>query len=560
MWSLCSNEDAFVRRSLYALLRSAVARIPEELDWKIISTALIGKSLSIAQVGASTELSESLLQSTSARSQLWTEDYAGKTSPTKRLLQYIQKGSQSGQSSFWPNLYHLLQAVPLKTLADIRPETTTENGIGLSSAIALLEAFQEGLNSREEPRQNQAAGWKSYINTGIWLAKIIPEAERTKLVQERLSPILVQHVQADPNQSRWSLPSQMAQSVCADYIVTLTKDGYENELHLLWTGLSDSLLESVKLSSPEQSKDFQASQDAICTQAQRLLGLESATLMRVSATKYETGVSKVFETTNLPLLDSCLHVFRTRNGKPYGAAAVVEESVRHIPQIARQSKELLKFVQDDAPELLFSPSADRIITIILSCRSWHGYGSSFEKIIEQVIQLEPEQSNALVLQRLLATLDFKDIGDKSGLNLLIMRALDRACKGSGFHWPIVIAVLQNPTSHGELTDSIFLSIIDSLSAEDRVVDTLDGLSQIAMSVPAAIVKFQSGANGSKLAGKLLFLSESGDEEVGDLAESLTNTLKETVMGETSNKSNIEILQHNFDHVNEESLSWVPSSF
>lgn len=554
MWSLCSNEDAFVRRSLYALLRSAVAKIPEELDWKIISAAVIGKSLSITQIGASTELSESLLQTTSARPQLWTDDYAGKTSPTKRLLQYIQKGSQGGQGSFWSNLYQLLQAIPLKTIADIRSEATTENGIGLSSAIALMEAFQEGLGSREEPRQNQAAGWKSYIDTGIWLAKIIPEAERTKLVQERLSPILVQLVKADPSQSRWSLPSQLAQSVCADYIVTLAKDGYENELHLLWTGLSDSLLESVKLSSPEQSKDFQASQDVICTQVQRFLGLESAALMRVSATEYETGVSKVFETTTLPVLDSCLQVLRTRNGKPYGAAAVVEESVRHIPQIARHSKELLKFVQDDAPELLFSPSADRIITIILSCRSWHGYGSSFEKIIEKVIQLEPEQSNALVLQRLLATLDFKEIGDKSGLNLLIMRALDRACKGSRSHWPIINAVLQNPTSHGELTDSIFLSIIDSLSAEDRVVDTLHGLSQIATSIPAAIMKFQSGANGSKLAGKLLFLSESGDEEVGDLAESLTNTLKETVVGETSNKSNIEILQHNFDHVNEESLS------
>ena len=42
--------------------------------------------------------------------------------------------------------------------------------------------------------------------------------------------------------------------------------------------------------------------------------------------------------------------------------------------------------------------------------------------------------------------------------------------------------------------------------------------------------------------------------MGDLAESLTNTLKETAVGETSNKSNIEILQYNFDHVNEESLS------
>lgn len=554
LWSLCYNEDPFVRRSLYTLLRSAVTKVPDELDWKLISAAVVGKSISMPQVGAASELSETLLQTTSARPQLWTEDYTGKTSSSKRLLQYIQKGSQGGSSSFWSNLSQLLRVVPLQTLANIFPETTTEDKIGLSGANTLMEAFHEGLNSRDEPRQNQAEGWRSYIDIGIWLANGLSEDDRRSFIQGRLSPTLVQYVKADPGQSKWTLPAQLGQPICAEYVVTLANHGYENELQLLWKELSDNLLESVRLSSPEQSKDFQSSQDTICAQAHRLFSLEAAVLTRISATEYESRVSEAFETLNLPLLDNCLQVLRSRNGKPYGAAAVVEESIRSVPQIARRSKELLGFVQDDAPELLFSPSADRVITIILSCRSWSGYGSSFEKVIERVIQLEPEQSNTLVLQRLLSTLDFKEIEDKSGLNLLIMRALDRACRGSVSHWPIIIALLQNPTSHGELTDSIFLSITDSLSTEDRVIGALNGLSQIATSVPAAMKRFQSGSHGSKLAGKLLFLSESPEEEVGDLAESLTNTLKETAVGETSNKSNIEILQYNFDHVNEESLS------
>lgn len=554
LWSLCYNEDPFVRRSLYTLLRSAVTKVPDELDWKLISAAVVGKSISMPQVGAASELSETLLQTTSARPQLWTEDFTGKTSSSKRLLQYIQKGSQGGSSSFWSNLSQLLRVVPLQTLANIFPETTTEDKIGLSGANTLMEAFHEGLNSRDEPRQNQAEGWRSYIDTGIWLANGLSEDDRRSFIQGRLSPTLVQYVKADPGQSKWTLPAQLGQPICAEYVVTLANHGYENELQLLWKELSDNLLESVRLSSPEQSKDFQSSQDTICAQTHRLFSLEAAVLTRISATEYESRVSGAFETLNLPLLDNCLQVLRSRNGKPYGAAAVVEESIRSVPQIARRSKELLGFVQDDAPELLFSPSADRVITIILSCRSWSGYGSSFEKVIERVIQLEPEQSNTLVLQRLLSTLDFKEIEDKSGLNLLIMRALDRACRGSVSHWPIIIALLQNPTSHGELTDSIFLSITDSLSTEDRVIGALNGLSQIATSVPAAMKRFQSGSHGSKLAGKLLFLSESPEEEVGDLAESLTNTLKETAVGETSNKSNIEILQYNFDHVNEESLS------
>lgn len=554
LWALCSNEDSFVRRALYALLSSAVAKTPEELDWKIISAAVIGKSLHASQIGSASELSESLLQATSARPQLWTEDYTGKTSPSKRLLQYIQKGSQGSLSSFWSNLFHLLQTIPLKTIASIGPETATEGKIGLQSATALLEAFVEGLNSRDEPSQNLAAGWKSYIDTGLWLTKTLSEEERNQLIRGSLFPIMVQHVKAEPNQPKWSLPRSLAQAICADCIVSLASHGYENELQVVWTELSNSLIESVKLSSPEQSKDFQSSQDAICGQSQRLLSLAAAALTRISATEYESRVLGIFEATSLPLLDSCLQVLKTRNGKPYGAAAVVEESIRSIPQIARHSKELLEFVQNDVPELLLSPSADRLITVILSCRSWTGYGSGFEKVIERVIQFEPEQSNALVLQRLLSTLDFKEIDDKSGLSLVITRALDRACKGNRSHWPIVISVLQNPTSHGELTDSVFLSIIESLSSEDKVIETLHGLSQIVSSAPAAISRFQSGEHGSKLAGKLLFLSESPEEEVGGVAESLVNKLKETSMNETSTKSDIEILQYNFGHVNAESLS------
>lgn len=135
-----------------------------------------------------------------------------------------------------------------------------------------------------------------------------------------------------------------------------------------------------------------------------------------------------------------------------------------------------------------------------------------------------------------------------------MRALDRACKGSRAHWPIVIAVLQNPSSHGELTDSIFLSIVNLLSTEGTAFDALLGLSQITTSAPSAVRGFQSGPSGSKLGGKLLFLSESPSEDVASLAESLISTLKTTVVSETSAKSNFEILKHNFDDVNGESLS------
>lgn len=554
LWALCAHEDAFVRRSIYILLRSAISKEPEELDWKLISAAVIGKSLTVSQIGSATELSEALLQVTSSRPQLWTDDYSGKSSSSKKLHQYIQKGSQGGSASFWPNLSQLLQIVPSQTLARFDSQAPAEGEIELSSAVMLAGAFQDGVNSRDEPRLNQAPGWKSYIDTAMWLVTLLSEEEKKKFIQGRLSPLLAQYVNADPSQAQWLLPTNSAESICADCLGTLVKHGHDEEVQLLWTELSDKLLESVKLSSPEQSKDFSSSQDRICAQAKRLLTLEGAALSQLSDSEFETRTFGIFERTGLPLLENCLQVLRSRNGKPYGAAAVVEETIRNIPQVAQHSQELLKFVQDDAPELLFSPSADRLVAIILSCRTWDGFAPSFEKIVERVIQLGPEQSNAHVLQRLLSTLDFKEVNDKSGLRELIMRALDRACKGSNSHWPIIIAVIQNQTSHGELTDAIFLFLIDSLSSEDTASDALHGLTQITKSVPSAVREFQSGPHGSKLAGKLLFLTESPTDDVASLAESLNAILKTTVVSETSTKSAFEILRHNFDNVNEESLS------
>ncbi|KAE8354998.1 hypothetical protein BDV28DRAFT_129930 [Aspergillus coremiiformis] len=554
LWSLCYHDDPFVRRSIYVLLRSAVSKEPEQLDWKVISAAIIGKSLHISQLGSSSDLSELLLQVTSTRPQIWTDDYAGKTSSSKRLIQYIQKGSEGGPASFWTNLYDLLQIIPSQILVKVDAKSANDSSVGISSVTALTQSFQEGLNSRDEPRQNRAVGWKAYIDTGIWLTSKLPQDDQEAFLHERLSPLLIQYVKPEPDRSQWELPAQSAEALCADYFDVLAARNHEGELHKLWTGLSDNLLEAVRLSSPEQSKDFRSSQDAVCAQAERLLALEALVLSRVADTDREAQMLQAFEETNMGLLGNCLEVLRSRNGKPYGAAAVVEGMVQNVAQIAQRSQELLRFVQEDAPELLSSPSADRLISIILCCRSWDGFGSSFEKIVERVAQCEPESSNAHAVQKLLSTLDFREVDDKSGLGSLIARALDRACRGSSLHWSIVVAVLQNHTSHGELTESIFLSIIDALSDESTAFDTLQGLSQIATSVPIAVRGFQGGPHGSKLTGKLLFLAESRSEEMAGLAESLTRKLKESVVNETNIRSSFAILQHNFDNVNEESLS------
>jgi hypothetical protein len=416
-----------------------------------------------------------------------------------------------------------------------------------------MEAIHEGLSSREEPPQNRTLGWKIYVETAMWLAQGLSDHDTIELLQGQLSPLIVQYVKSEQEASRWSLPTQSSEVICTEYLTALFSFGYEVAFNELWTKLSEGLLEAVRLSSPEQSKDFKSSQDAVCAQAERLFSLEASLLSRLADKDLEPKALHTLESLNLRLLKGCLDVLRSRNGKPYGATAVVEEVVRKVPQIGQHSQELLNFIQRDAPELLFSPSGDRLISIILLCRTWSGFSSSFEELVKRVAQLENVMTNATAVQKLLSSLDFNEV-DKEILGPVIIRALELACKGSQLHWSVIISALQNPTSEGELEDSIFLSLLENLSVDGEVPDTLHGLMQIVSSVPSAAKRFQSGSQGSKLTGKLLFLTESPSEEISSLSHSLLNQMKKSGVGETSTKASIEILQENLAHANEESLS------
>ncbi|GAD98073.1 RING zinc finger protein [Paecilomyces variotii No. 5] len=554
LWSFSYHDDPFVRKASYQLLRAAIAKEPAALDWKIVSSAVIGKSLNAPQIGSATELSASLLNVTQIRPQIWTDDYSGKSAASKRLHQYIQKGSQGASSSYWSNLTRLLKTIPIEALAKEDPTLAASGKLGLQDVSSLMEAFQDGLNSREEPRQNLATGWKSYIETAIRFLMLLPEEDTAKFSSERILPIVEQFVFATPDGSQWILPSQSAQTLCSESTAVLALRGYESIVESFWASLTDKVLQHVKLSSPEQSKDFKSSQDAVCAQAKRLFTVEASVLNTLSSSGKEPQVREIFETTGVPLLNDCLEVLRSRNGKPYGAAAVIDETVRHTPQIAKRSKELTNFVQEDLPNLLFSPSADRLMRIVLACRDWPGFEKSFDKAVESMVSVEPEESNIHALEKLLSTVDFKGIHDTAELESMVMSSVSKACRGSQLNWRIVIAVVGNVTFHGELTDRILASIIDGLSNGETVSESLHGLSEIASRSPSAMQRFRTGDHGSKLVGKLLYLKESPSDDLSQLAESLDQKLKIMVVEDVSSKSSVEILQHNFSEVSVESLS------
>jgi E3 ubiquitin-protein ligase listerin len=549
LWLFTHCEDPFVRRAIYTLLQSSLSIQTPMLDWKIISTTIIGKTLSASQIGSASELSDALLQLTRSRPQIWTSDYFGKVPASKQLRRYLQRGSQGARVSYWLNIIQLLQAIPLEAISE---EEVVDAKLEFSEGSSLMEAFQDGLNSRDEPRQNLATGWRSYIDVGIWVSTVLAEDKKSKFIQERVLPILEQYIRGSKEHLRWNLPPQPAATMCTTCFIRLVERGYEDALLSLWTKINHDLLQAVKNSSPEVSADFKSLQDSLCGQANRLFTFEAGVLSRISEPILELMISKIFEDTSIPLIENSLQVLCTLYGKPYGAAAIVEEAVHHAPFIVIRSKNLIASLQDNIPKLLFSPSAEQLMTILLACRSWDGFDIIFRKVAKQIVEAEPDGPNMPVLQKFLSTIDFISIPERPELESMVLQLLKRVLKGDRVVWPIVIAAVGNKTIHSEFLDHVLVLMLDALSSERTVFDALFGLSQVISRAPAAIQKFLDGINGPKLLSKLLYLAESPDSEIAQYAESLRKTVNDA--GFSSMGSNLKILKNSFSEVSRASPS------
>ncbi|EEA25585.1 hypothetical protein TMatcc_006184 [Talaromyces marneffei ATCC 18224] len=552
-WSFTHHADPFVRRSVYNLLRSSLAQDIEDLDWWIISNSIISQALPTPQLGSATEFSETLLQLSQNRPQIWTTDFSGKTDSSKRLHQYIKKGSQGATELFWTNLLDLLQTIPRDIISRYGSEGGNESSdIGISQAKALMNDLLTGLMSRDEPRHNLKTGWAAYYDIGIWLSTLIAETEKSELVTEYLTKIFDPYVNGN-GEDQWILPSSIASATCNVAFLRLTNHGYEKELKEAWETVTQNVLQAVKLSLPEQSKDFRSSQDAVCTKATQYFKLEAAVLSNLPSEN--TKIPDMFKETTLLLLKGSLKVLQARNGKPYGAAAVVEEAIRYVPEFIKDSEEIINSLKDAITQLLPTPSADRIMSIILMCSDWEGFESVFDASLESMTEATMQDSSGSALQKLLSTVDFQKVQESSHFISIVSSNVEKAIAGNSSQWPFVFSVIENKTVPGETIDQIVMVLVHGLSSDDEtIVATLSGLSSLEGQKPEALKRLRNGKEGSRLVSRLLYLTESPIDEISQKAEHLEKTMRATVSADVTSASTREILKQELHEVGPQSLS------
>ncbi|OJD26972.1 hypothetical protein ACJ73_01642 [Blastomyces percursus] len=551
LWSFSCHEDPFVRRSTYDLLRILLSMKSDLIEWKTISTCFLSKALPTSQLGSALDFSNVLLILAKEHPQLWTSDYSGKVSATKRLYQYIKKGSEGADAVYWRNLQLLVKSIPVGILITqpVSDDSTVQD------ANRLMDTIHDSVLSREEQGANLGAAWSCYVDTGFWISSFISDkVARHKFLQNQISPILEQYILGHPDNGRWSLNGNFAPELCAKTFVVMAEHAGVEVVQSLWMSLSDRLIETIRLSSPEKASGFKESQDSICAQAKRLFALEGQVLAQVAQNSGLAFVSNIFRVSATPVLQASVELLRSRNGKPYGAASMIDEAITRTPDIAAQVEELEMFLSEDIARLLFSPSADRLISILFGSRGKKGFQCGLKASIDTFLETDLGSSALPGLQKLFSCITFSDTEAHPKLELLIMKDLDRALHNNREAWMEIITLIKNRALRNGIVHRILNSLVDSPSSEENIREVLYGLFQIALGCPEIIRGFVNSPDGSRMLSKILYISESSTDEAAQLADSLQIHIRDIIKGESGTRSSIEIIQQNFSNVEIESLS------
>lgn len=517
LWDYAYHADSSLRKATYSLIVLCIRSFPSEMDWKVVSAAFIGKALHTSQLGSSTQLSEALLSLTNTRPELWTTDYTLKTSSAKRLQQYLRGGSQHGLVGFWKNTGLLLQKIPRPVLSP-----SGENGaVHPQDVNILLDSLRVGISHRDEPRHNLETAWKVYVNTAFWLMdQLVVLESKEHVFNDNLLPLVVHFVSPDPQDAAWALPTLSAPKICSLTLTTAFQCGLVGVFQTAWESLTRAICDAMKLSLPESSAEFKKSQDAVVARALRYLRLRSLVLQSKQPTDdLRSQLLDTLTKSDELLTVTATQMLRTRNGKPYGAAALLEALTNQDDHLKTDT--LTDFLKSDVQSLFDTPSAEYLVGILLHTRS------SLTQAVSALIQPELNPYKTDALARLLGQGSSSDLLQCSEFTPFLMQQVSDNLDDE-LTQTITKAALQNPKlKDTDISTRYFESLLSRLTPETEPRTQYSTLGFLSSLLPASnsTLPALSETSGKALLMSLLILSGSQHPEVAELSVSLASKLK-----------------------------------
>ncbi|KAJ4375787.1 hypothetical protein N0V83_001064 [Neocucurbitaria cava] len=546
LWEFASHTDASIRRSLHRFLKTCLAKEPAgiEANLEVISKSYLSVALNSDQLGSIYDYIDALVLLTSAHPSVWTEHYKSKTAVDRRLRQFLKKGSQLGPRDFWGRLLALFQVIPKQVLPN-----------NAADAAELLSSLQGGIVRKDESKFNHEAAFAAYLDTVSLTEQRLPDEDKSKLVEEMVLPLMTQYLRPSPETSQWAIPSN-ATSLLAK---ALSIKGIGAPLEEIWPTFAQQLIDSIKTSAPEQSKDYETSQSAVLQHAARFGTLQQ---QLVESKAFEPN-QEVVRQACASIISEALGVIKNRNGKPYSAAGAVATLLPHGRSLLSGTKtelEIESFVRVDLAGLLSSPSATYLVDILYIMADTPAFKDVWSVALRSVLQEADSPAKSKALEALLTSSKIPPSFDlatsDSELQDYITRSVREAAEGTA-EWDSFSRILQSKAKiiSPDTTDEVLAYLTQSLSISQRAPYTLQGLRQIVKSNPSMMQTFLATPDGSKLLQGLLLASESPDDEVAQDATAVNASIQTILSsGSDSQQSMYDLIGQGLFHATQTSVS------
>ena len=561
LWRFASDSDASVRRALYRLLGTILARYKDTLNPSTISASVLMSGLNAPQSGSALDFAKVLALLSVEIPDVWTTYYpgSGKKSAANRLCHFLKKGSQGGPPGFWSQIAELLPSLPPSILIKFADDESSKRADGEKESLTpVLSALHQGLNNRDEPRGNRFAAWSAYLTASdLTLSSLSDAASRRQILTSSILPILVQYIKPSSENSRWAVTSAQGETVCVracDQAILQDTGSFREE----WNTLSNTIIEDLKTSLPEQAKDYARSQDSLAAEANRWYCLQSALL---KGNGQETKAT-IFKHTATSEISSMIAVLKARIGKPYGVAAALETCIQNIPEIVLSDEgckgELLRFANENLPNLLFSSSAKYLVRILNHLDDCCDVGRSYDKCMQVLGEAPDSVSKSIALQCFVSS---PRLATTDSLLAMAVAGSNQAMKNDELmNWNVVMAAISNPVAPKSLTDDVLANMTEGLSIDSKEISGLHGLELTMKQNSGKVAEFARSPKGSSLISKLLLLAESPDEGIAQRARSTSTAIEQALeaQGDVSQttKSLIEIIKRGLNTAEATSLSYA----
>ncbi|KAF2213375.1 hypothetical protein CERZMDRAFT_111093 [Cercospora zeae-maydis SCOH1-5] len=518
-WEFVSHRDSNVRRATNQMVQLCLQKEPDlvEANLGAVSSAYIYDSLASDQTGSSLSFIETLDSLTTKFPTVWTTAYSKKKPALGRLRQCLKHGSSSGPAHYWTMLAKVLRKLPDEVLPKMYDDISD-----------LLLSARDGISKREE-RFNSSASWPVYFALVDIVTRTASDEDAMKLLEAFVMPPIKQYLQPAPSTEKWTISGPKPASIVSKVgIVSKLPPVLEQQ----WSQLAATVVETAKLSQPEQAKDFEKSQKHVATTGERWADLQREVF--VSEYGFPESLIAKFVQANTDILRECVALLESRNGKPWGAAAIIEQQLRccasHLLHDPTYYPTLIQFMEQILPRVILSPSQRPLVRCLFALQDDAKFTALFETALQSI--LEHERSGANSQERLNAlhtlfpantpSVAVKVAQENVKLQGFLQEqtATNDASVYSTFADLLRLGVVPQSTSEAILVELTKLLSLDDAQAQSG----LSGIEHLSRSNESVVRNFMSTSSGEKMLPAVVQLKDSATDSVAESASALANLL------------------------------------